>query len=245
MQRYLLTFEFDGTDFNGWQKQPDGRTVEGEIEKAFSQLYQQEINIIGQGRTDSGVHAKAQTAHVDLPDKFSTDRVIYAMRGLMPQDVALTDIKTVQADFHARFDASGRSYQYRISLGPATLRRNTVWVNHSEPDMEQLQNCAEKVMGEHDFVNFCIPNNEEFGTTLCSISRSEWFKKNGLLIYEIEGDRFLRHMVRRLVGSMMQVATGKLTMPEFEKYLNGPETDKKAHAAPPSGLILLKVHYPG
>ncbi|WP_069131280.1 tRNA pseudouridine(38-40) synthase TruA [Rhodohalobacter halophilus] len=245
MQRYLLTFEFDGTDFNGWQRQPEGRTVEGVIENALSQMYQQDVNIIGQGRTDAGVHAKRQTAHVDLPDRYTTQRVIYAMRGLLPHDVALIDMQEVSSDFHARFHATSRSYQYRISTKPIPLQRNTVWFNNVEPDRDLLQRCSKLIFGEHDFINFCIPNNEDFGTTQCNIIRSEWEEYEDLLIYKIEGNRFLRHMVRRLVGSMMQVASGRLTFEQFTRLLNEEEVDEKAFAAPPTGLILDDVRYPG
>lgn len=243
MQRYLLTFEFDGTDFSGWQRQPEGRTVEGEIERAFSQMYQQEINLIGQGRTDAGVHAKAQTAHVDLPEKYSPERVIHAMRGLLPRDVALNKIQKVNPEFHARFDAVSRSYQYRISLQPTPILRNTVWFYNFDIDFDKLIECSDRVLGAHDFINFCVPNNEDFGTTTCVINRSMWTEDDGLLTYEIEGNRFLRHMVRRIVGSMMQVARGRISLERFEYLLSGTEVHQKAHAAPPNGLILMNVRY--
>lgn len=243
MKRYKLTFEFDGTDFKGWQRQPDVRTVEGVIEEAFSKFYQEEINIIGQGRTDSGVHALAQTAHVDLPERYSVGRVEQAMRGLLPRDVVMKAIVEVDQDFHARFKAVKRAYQYQVSTKPTALHRHYVWNYFFEPNIETLHECADQVQGEHDFINFCIPNDEEFGTTICSITKSKWSEKNGRLIYEIEGNRFLRHMVRRLVGGMVHVSAGKYSLKEFDRLLTGEVVRQKAFSAPASGLILTEVHY--
>ena len=243
MKRYKLTFEFEGTDFKGWQRQPDVRTVEGVIEEAFSKFYQKEINIIGQGRTDSGVHALAQTAHVDLPDRYPIQKVEQAMRGLLPRDVVLKKMIQADEDFHARFSASRRAYQYQVSTKPVALYRQYVWSYFFEPNIELLYECADKVLGEHDFVNFCIPNGEEYGTTICSIKDSKWREVNGLWIYEIEGNRFLRHMVRRLVGGMIQVSAGKVSMYDFDRLLTGEEVRQKAFSAPASGLILTGVHY--
>jgi len=243
MKRYKLTFEFEGTDFKGWQRQPDVRTVEGVIEEAFSKFYQKEINIIGQGRTDAGVHALSQTAHADLPDCYSILKIEQAMRGLLPRDVVLKEMIEVDEDFHARFNAVKRAYQYQVSTKPVALHRQLVWSYFFEPNIELLHECADKVQGEHDFVNFCIPNDEEFGTTICSITKSKWREENGLLLYEIKGNRFLRHMVRRLVGGMIQVSAGKLNLNEFDRLLTGQEVRQKAFSAPASGLILTGVQY--
>ncbi|MDZ7755953.1 tRNA pseudouridine(38-40) synthase TruA [Rhodohalobacter sp.] len=243
MKRYKLTFEFEGTDFKGWQRQPDVRTVEGVIEDAFSKFYQEEINIIGQGRTDAGVHALAQTAHVDLPDRFTIKKIEQAMKGLLPGDVVLKGMEEVDQDFHARFHAVQRAYQYQVSTKPVALNRNLVWSYFFEPNIDLLHECADKIQGEHDFINFCIPNDEEYGTTICSITESRWREKDGLWFYEIEGNRFLRHMVRRLVGGMIKVSAGKININEFDRFLTGEEVRQKAFSAPAAGLILTRVHY--
>ncbi len=243
MQRYKLTFEYEGTSFSGWQRQPDARTVEGEIEKAFSKLYQQDINIIGQGRTDAGVHAIAQTAHADLPATYSKKRILHAMRGLLPGDIALKEIVKVDEVFHARFDAVSRSYRYQVTNTPTPLYRRVVWYHYLKPDPEILNRCAEIILGEHDFENFCIPNDHEQGTTLCNVTVSEWVQEGEMLRYNIEGNRFLRHMVRRLAGSMVQVATGKLEFSTYERLLTGGKADNKAFTAPATGLILMKISY--
>lgn len=241
--RYKLTFEYDGTDFNGWQKQPEGRTVQGIIEKAFSTFYQQNINMVGQGRTDSGVHAKAQVAHADLPASYSVSRLYRAMSGLLPQDVSLIKVEKVAGNFHARFHAVSRSYQYSVLEQRSPLMRRYSWFVYKPISLERLSKCAEMIHGKHDFINFCIPPDEPEMTTLCTINKSYWKKENGILLYEIEGNRFLRHLVRRLVGAMIQVADGTREIENFQKLLNSDEVKQKGHAAPAKGLTLVGVRY--
>jgi tRNA pseudouridine38-40 synthase len=243
MNRYKLLFEYDGTDFSGWQKQPAGRTVEGEIEKGLSQLFQQELDIIGQGRTDAGVHAKAQVAHVDLPPVYSCEKIVHAMQGLLPEDIALYSVIRVHNDFHARFDAVARRYQYNVSLRKSPLQRRYSWHITGRTDINILHELAEGIKGTHDFVNFCIPPVDGYQTTICDISESKWYEIENQLVYVIEGNRFLRHMVRRLAGSMMHVAIGRSEREVFNKHLYGGESKKKAFSAPARGLTLTKVLY--
>lgn len=241
--RYKLIFEYDGTDFNGWQKQPSGRTVEEEIEKAFSQLFQFNVDIIGQGRTDAGVHALAQVAHVDLPEVFSPGKIIHAMKGMLPPDVAMHSVIAVEPDFHARFDAVARCYRYNISTKKSPLHRRFSWELSKEPDFELLQKMAVQVTGTHNFINFCVPSDNDFQTTLCSITESTWKLKGERLTYFIEGNRFLRHMVRRLTGCMIKAATGRISENEFALLLQGTEKRDKAFSAPAHGLVLTAVLY--
>ncbi|MEX0905056.1 MAG: tRNA pseudouridine(38-40) synthase TruA [Balneolaceae bacterium] len=243
MDRWKLTFEYEGTHFSGWQKQPEGRTVEGVIEEAFSTLYQTEIDIIGQGRTDAGVHAKSQVAHADLPGSFDEHRILHAMRGLLPEDVALLSAEKTDPDFHARFGAKSRSYCYQVSVRKTPLNRHLVWVHGAAFDEHSLNNCAGLIIGEHNFMNFCIPHEDEHATTVCLVNRSEWKREGELWIYRIEANRFLRHMVRRLVGTMVKVADGSVTMETFKKLLSAVPVQRKGHAAPAHGLILEKVDY--
>lgn len=243
INRYKLIFEYDGTGFNGWQKQPSGRTVEGEIEKAFGQLFQYDIDIIGQGRTDAGVHAKAQVAHVDLPPLFSPDKIVHAMKGLLPDDIALHSVSITDTDFHSRFDAVGRRYRYNISLGKSPLSRFYSWEISKRPDLSVLQILAAQIKGTHDFINFCVPSGDEYQTTSCNIIESKWELEEDYLSYTIEGNRFLRHMVRRLIGSMVHVATGRSEKTDFDRLLYEKESRKKAFSAPACGLILVSVMY--
>jgi len=243
LNRYKLTFEYDGTAFSGWQIQPGVRTVEGVIEEAFARLYQQEIDIIGQGRTDAGVHAVAQTGHVDLPEKYTRKRILHAMKGLLPDDVALKTIEKTDPNFHARFDALSRSYQYRISGSQTPLQRHITWTIAGTLEPDLLNECAELILGEHDFINFCIPPDQELMTTVCTIQKSSWEISEQGLLYTIEGNRFLRHLVRRLVGTMVNIAQGRQEFAEFENLLKGVERIQKGHSAPAHGLVLTRVRY--
>lgn len=243
IQRYKLLIEYDGTHFSGWQKQPDERTVEGEIEKALSTLYQVEIDVIGQGRTDAGVHAIQQIAHVDLPDTYSERRILHAMRGLLSEDVTIFGINRTNAEFHSRFDAISRKYKYRISNRPIPLDRHKIWYSFLECDIVLLNKCAKLILGTHDFHSFCIPNDDPNLTTQCTIIESVWSKEAGVLIYTIEGNRFLRQMVRRLVGTMVQVSAGKLELKKFEQMLTQFKSSTPAYSAPPNGLTLVSVEY--
>ena len=243
MNRYKIIIEYDGTHFNGWQIQPDARTVEGVIEQAFSILFQEKIDIAGQGRTDTGVHARAQVAHVDLPDKFHAGKIISAMNSLLPEDVTLLDIKMVNSDFHARFDALSRTYNYQIIQRRSSLMRNMTWHIYKKIEKKLLEECAGILIGEHDFINFCIPSESEYQTTICHISESYWFEKEEMFIYQITGNRFLRHMVRRLVGNMIKVASGEQRLSDFSAMLSKDEVIQKGLTAPAKGLCLEKVIY--
>ncbi len=243
MARYKLTFEYDGTDFSGWQIQPDARTVEQVVENTLSQLFNTHIDIVGQGRTDAGVHAREQTAHADLPDSLPPEKVLRAMEGMLPEDVSLLSLEKAGNDFHARFDASSRQYLYRIIRRNSPLNRHYTWYVYNKLDIEILHACAMEIIGTHDFVNFCIPPGPEKMSTMCDINESQWQETDKELHYIITGNRFLRHMVRRLAGTMIQVASGKQSFEGFQKLLKGEASDLKTFTAPSKGLTLKKVFY--
>lgn len=243
--RYKFIIEYDGSDFYGWQRQPSVRTVEEELETALGKLYQQPVDLIGQGRTDKGVHAKAQVAHADLPDHFQPKRIAHALKGLLPKDIVVHTVEVCPDDFHARFVASARRYSYHITTRPAAIYRNYRWYCYLVPDPEILNVCAEKILGTHDFMNFCIPSQNEMQTTLCTVTESQWvMSDHGVsLTYYITANRFLRHMVRRIVGSLILTASGKMSMNEFASLFGETEREQKGHSAPAEGLILEEVYY--
>lgn len=245
MPRWKLTIEFDGTHFSGWQRQQKGRTVQGELESALSTFYRNEIKVSGQGRTDRGVHAEGQVAHADLPGDMDPDRLLAAMRGLLPEDMAVIDSVTVSDDFHARFNAQSRLYRYQIATRPVPLKRHLHWLLLTPVEENTLHRCAEIIRGQHDFRNFAKEEKptEHVKSTGCTITTSYWQREQDIWIYKIEGNRFLRHMVRRIVGSTIMTATGRMEMDAFRKLLDGKQVQRKGHSAPPDGLILEKVHY--
>jgi len=242
MLRFKMLIEYDGTDYCGWQKQPNAVTVEGKIEAALSRILQQPIDIIGQGRTDSGVHAEAQIAHVDLPKEVKADRLLYALLGVLPNSIGVWDLQKVNADFHARFDALSRSYRYQIALRPKPLRRATSITVLKKLDIEAMKNCAKKIKGTHNFDSFTKPDNQNPDSS-CRIIRSNFATSESMLTYHITANRFVRHMVRRLIGTMLQVGKGKMKAHEFMDLIESPSKKKNAFGSAAKGLILEEINY--
>lgn len=242
MPRYKLTIEYDGTNFSGWQIQPDARTVEEEIEKAMSKILQERVDIIGQGRTDAGVHALSQVAHVDLPDSIGLEKFLSGVNGLTGEEIYIRSAEEVHADFHARFDASSREYEYRILKYQSPLRNRTAWWPGRNVDFNRMEECVKLLIGKFDFSGFSKFNEENF-TTLCTILNTELEEQREEIIFRISANRFLRNMVRRLVGTMVEVGKGKLTVDDFREKLENPEAEVKTFTAPAKGLVLTKVFY--
>ncbi|NGP88578.1 tRNA pseudouridine(38-40) synthase TruA [Fodinibius halophilus] len=242
MPRYKIFIEFDGSRYNGWQKQPNGDTVEERIEAALARILRQPVDIIGQGRTDSGVHAEGQVAHFDFPESLDKDRLLYALLGVLPHDIAVWDMEEVAPDFHARFYALARQYRYQIARRPKPLLRSTSEMVLDDLDISAMKACADKVMGTHNFDSFTKPDNENPDST-CEVVQSEFVLANDLLTYRIEANRFVRHLVRRLVGTMIQVGKGKRTVDHFFDLIDNPSKSKNGHGAAAKGLILEKVKY--
>ena len=243
MPRYKLTIEYKGTRYSGWQKQPNAPTVEDEIEKALSRILQEPIDVIGQGRTDSGVHAEGQVAHFNTSQTLDRHKILFALLGVLPGDIAVWEMEKVGQNFHARFDATARQYRYQISTRPSPLWRDYSEMILDDLDVEKMKACSEMVLGNHDFESFTYSSEEQPGTQ-CRVYASAWSVNEPVIYYRIRANRFIRHMVRRLVGSMMQVGRGKMEVEEFENLLQTPRTDKSGHGASSKGLILEKVEYP-
>lgn len=242
MPRYKISIEFDGTRYSGWQKQPNSNTVEGEIESALSQILPEPVDIIGQGRTDSGVHAEGQVGHFDFPEVLEPEKILYALLGVLPHDIAVWEIQQVEDDFHARFDATARRYRYQIIRRPAPLLRSFSEMVLDELDLEAMRRCAQKVTGIHNFDSFTKPDNEN-PDSVCAVTESLFTENSYQLCYHIEANRFVRHMVRRLIGMIMEVGKGKCTIEEFEDMIENPNKQKNSYGAAAQGLILEKVKY--
>ncbi|MEX2403113.1 MAG: tRNA pseudouridine(38-40) synthase TruA [Balneolales bacterium] len=244
MPRYLLRIQYDGADFFGWQRQNEGKTVQGTIEHGLSTILQAPIAIHGSGRTDSGVHAEHQAAHFDYGGSFTKKRMLRRINSIMPDSIAIDSITEVPDDFHSRFDAIYRQYRYQITLRSRPLLRHQSWCIHDEPDLASLQRCLNIIQGIHSFENFAkaTPGLKHMR---CEIIQTEFEMPTKDQIHiHIRANRFLRHMVRFLVGSMIHVATGKLELEQFEAMLNNPRTPQKNITAPAKGLILEAVIYP-
>lgn len=244
-QRYRIDLSYDGTRYCGWQKQPNDITVQGELEKALSILFKTDIEIMGSGRTDSGVHAEHQVAHFDAPSAQDYDefRVLHSLRGLVNHDILVTAIQPVHPEFHARFDALSRQYRYQLSTDFNVFRDRFTWVVRDLQHFEEMTQTASIFIGEHDFSSFCKQNPdvnhnrcEVFESKLIRYSLNEWH-------YHIRANRFLHHMVRSIVSAIVLVGRGKVNSSDVLHWLNHPDKSNFSVKAPSHTLFLEKVLY--
>ena len=238
-----MTIQYDGTDFYGWQVQAKGRTVQGDIEKALSIIYPDEkITLFGAGRTDAGVHALGITANVKLPSKLSSNELLQALNGNLNQDIRIDSTEEVEDDFHARFSATAREYEYRFVKLFSPVSRNYTTPLKWEIDKNLLNECAELLPGKHDFTSFCKAT-AEVDNKICTVFFSNWEESDEMLIFKIKANRFLQHMVRYLVGTMLEVARGRYALSDFNSLLRNKKTKAVVVRAPAQGLYLKKVYY--
>lgn len=244
--KLALLIEYDGTDFAGWQVQPGVRTVQGELERAVQKITGRELSILGSGRTDTGVHATGMVAHLELPEDLEVElpRFILGLNATSGYDVVIKDARPVAADFNARFTAISRSYRYTISSHRTALWRRHAWEFHRPLDLQLLTECSTLLMGEHDFTSFSKAS-EDVAHFRCNILDSGWESDGTQFAFRITANRFVRGMVRALVGAQVQVGSGGMTLEAFRSALDSPqELHRAKDLAPPQGLILERVAYP-
>ena len=242
MSRYKINIQYDGTNYFGWQMQSQQRTIQAEIENALVPLNNDKrVKIIAAGRTDSGVHALGQVAHFDLNTKLKPVQLLKALNARLPKDIRILEIAAKGDEFHARFSAIKRHYRYQCYLGDNLLYRNQSWFI-SEIDKSTLNRLSQKIIGKHDFLSFS-KLNKQLDNTKCNIYQSEWIENDNMLIFNVCGNRFLHHMVRYLVGTMVAGSQGKISLDYFEYLLNNPQKNVKIFKAPPEGLILIGIDY--
>ncbi|HEX04922.1 MAG TPA: tRNA pseudouridine(38-40) synthase TruA [Bacteroidetes bacterium] len=240
--RIRLNLSYDGSEFRGWQIQPQGRTVQGELEAALSQLYGgEDIRSYAAGRTDSGVHAVMQVVHFDTVIEREEKVITKALNSLLPEDVRIWRSRVVEDDFHARFSARGRLYAYRILRQPDLYLRRYGWSTDSVFHLERVLEASGLFLGQHDFRAFSTqPDPDE--STICDIRRIEWREDEYGWIMEIEADRFIRRLVRTITGAIVSLAAAKVERESLERALqNG--RGRVPPPAPPQGLALVKVRY--
>ena len=238
-----MTIQYDGTDFCGWQIQKDKRTVQGIIEKVLMVVFNfdKRISIYGSGRTDSGVHSSGQVAHFDFQPKFNCDIIQKSINSKLPEDCRIMKVEVVPHSFHSRYNAIKRLYKYQCYVGDSILNRNQSWLLKTL-DISKLNKMSGLIKGEHDFLSFSKydPNKNNTKSTIYS---SFWKKSGDLFTYTISADRFLHHMIRYLVGTMLGVLKGHFSSNHFNSLLDKPRKNVQIHRAPACGLQLLKVEY--
>lgn len=240
MSRYFIEVAYKGTRYSGFQIQENAVTVQSQIEKAFEVLHRQAVTLTGSSRTDAGVHALQNFFHFDLEDALNP-QFIYKMNAILPGDIVIRNIFSMPATAHSRFDAIGRQYQYRIHQFKNPFLKDSSLFYPFRLDRDLMDQAAERVRGETNFFAFSKTNTQVKNFN-CSINRSEWINEGSELIYTIEGNRFLRGMVRLLTASMIKVGRGKLTLEEFGTFFKGER--KCGFSVPAHGLFLVKVLYP-
>jgi tRNA pseudouridine38-40 synthase len=241
--RYFIEIAYNGKNYFGWQRQPEQMSVQEVLEERLSTLLREEIKLTGAGRTDTGVHAKQLFAHFDSDEIENFDDFIFRMNSFLPKDISLKNIFKVKQDAHARFDAVEREYEYLISLEKDPFSQDFAFQINNKPDVDLMNQAAEMLLCHKDFQCFSR-SKTDVKTYNCTIVKAHWEAKNNRLIFTIAADRFLRNMVRAIVGTLLDVGYGKTTLEDFQAILNSKSREEAGASAPAHGLYLTKVVYP-
>ena len=242
--RYFVWFGYDGTRYHGWQVQPNGITVQEELERALSLLLREEIQVTGAGRTDTGVHARQMAAHFDTDAPIDDCTLLAArLNGVLPCDIGVDRVVAVPDDKHARFSATARTYRYYIHYGKNPFARQYALQTHYKLDFEQM-NKAGRILLEHDdFGAFCKAGSD-VKTTLCRVTHAAWHANGAEAWYfEITANRFLRNMVRAVVGTLIEVGRGRMSLDEFRQVIESGSRTKAGESMPAKALFLERVDY--
>lgn len=241
--RYFIEIAYNGKNYFGWQRQPEQISVQQILEETLSTLLRSEIKIIGAGRTDTGVHAKQLFAHFNF-DKIETkDEFLFRINSFLPKDISIKNIFQVKEDAHTRFDAVEREYEYIISLEKDPFLQDFTYQINYKPNVDLMNEAAKTLLNHKDFQCFSR-SKTDVKTYNCTIVKAFWEAKNNKLIFTIAADRFLRNMVRAIVGTLLDVGFGKVSLEEFQKILESKSREEAGASAPAHGLYLTKVVYP-
>ena len=242
--RYFLELAFDGTPFHGWQVQPNAVTVQELLNKALSTLLRQDVETVGCGRTDTGVHASQFYTHFDLNSEIEdSESKIRGINALLPNEISVKRLISVAPDAHARFDATLRSYEYRIHFNKDPFKHRFSWLMHDRPNIILMNKAAGILMEYQDFGCFSKSNTQVF-TNNCVVSRAEWLEDSSSFIFHISSNRFLRNMVRAIVGTLLMVGTGELEGEAIREIIESKNRSNAGVSVPACGLYLTEVVYP-
>jgi len=242
-QRYFLWIAYNGSGYHGWQIQPNGLTVQEEIEDALTILFGEPIEIVGAGRTDTGVHARQMVAHVDLPSVDNIQLLIKQLNGILSPAIAIHQIQPVYQDAHARFDAISRTYEYWIVTHKNPFFAQTTAAIYAPLDFNAMNRAASILLEYKDFTSFSKLHSD-VKTNDCDIQEAYWEQREERWVFTITANRFLRNMVRAIVGTLIQVGRGKLTENDFRNIIESKDRSKAGASVNPNGLYLVQVRYP-
>ena len=244
--RYFIEIAYDGTPYHGWQRQPNAVTVQEVLEKALTTLLRRDIQVTGAGRTDAGVHARQLFAHFDLDKLFDAPacgQLTFRLNRLLPQSIAVKSVFQVDEEAHARFDATSRSYEYWL-----TPKKNPFLVDRAllvqwQLDFEAMNHAAEILLGRKDFKCFSR-SKTDVKTYLCKITEAQWKQVDGSYVFRVSADRFLRNMVRAIVGTLIEIGQGKKPVSEMQVIISARERSQAGASVPAHGLYLMDITYP-
>jgi len=240
--RFFIKFSYNGTNYHGWQKQPNAISVQETLEKGLSIILNKKIEIMGAGRTDTGVHAKEMFAHFDLDITIEPKNIIHKLNSFLPKDIVVLNILKVEDNAHARFDAKKRTYQYYIHTFKNSFKIDLSWYFHQKLDIDLMNEAAKYLYQHNDFQCFSKVNTD-VNTFDCKIFEAKWEEENEQLIFTITADRFLRNMVRAIVGTLILVGLKKIKLTDFEQIIINKNRSKAGFSVPACGLFLTKIEY--
>lgn len=253
MPRYFLETSYKGTAYSGFQVQKNANSIQAEIEKALSVFFKQDFSLTGSSRTDAGVHALQNYFHFDTErplftqgdetKRFDQVQSVYNLNAILPLDVVIKRIFEVEEDLHCRFDAISREYKYFIYREKNPFLEDRAFYYPYKLDIERLNEAAQLILVNRDFTSFS-KRNTQVKHFMCEIKKSMWMQDGGTLVYSVESNRFLRGMVKGLVGTMLRVATHKIPIEAFKQIVENKDCRKADFSVPPHGLFLIKVNYP-
>lgn len=242
--RYFLEFSYRGTAYNGWQKQNNALGVQQVLEEALAKVFRSPVELTGSSRTDTGVHAEQQFAHFDLTGPIeNTDLIVYKLNGLIPRDIAVSRIIPVPEDINSRFAATHRKYEYRIIRMKNPFLTDLAFVLRADLDIPAMNQAAALLLQYNDFESFSKIHTN-VNNFRCAITQAIWVESGNVLTFHVQANRFLRGMVRALVGTLLEVGKGKKTITEFEEVILAKDRKKAGAQAPAEGLFLVEVGYP-
>lgn len=244
--RYFIRISYDGTNYHGWQYQKNAHSIQQMLERAFSLILKEEVKLTGCGRTDAGVHAREFYAHFDFSktlDSKVRKKLVFNLNGYLPQDIAISALLPVQVSANARYSAISRTYQYIITTVKDPFLQGYAYYIFGDLDPELMNRGARFLLNTHDFTSFSKVNTQT-KTNLCRITEVHWDRVGDQLIFTIKANRFLRNMVRAIVGTLIELGRGKIDMKDLQRIIDGKDRSLAGDSVPACGLYLVKVEYP-
>jgi tRNA pseudouridine38-40 synthase len=240
--RFFIEISYKGTNYHGWQVQSNASSIQSEINKALSTILNTKIEVTGAGRTDTGVHAKQMFAHFNFSEMFDVNQSISKLNGVLPKDIAIFNIYKVNENANCRFDAISRTYHYHIIHQKNSFKQDAYLI-HKKLNVIAMNKACSLLLGQQDFTSFSKVNTQTF-TNNCNVMLAKWEQKEDELIFTIKADRFLRNMVRAIVGTLLDVGMGKISSNDVKKIISQKDRSKAGTSVPAHALFLSKVEYP-